>query len=288
MTDKQVADPASYARGSSLGVATAGPGTQAGEGAVKLHPIERAAYRATIEGYSASSPMHGYDGWQCFELSWLNARGQPQIAAGYFALPLAANAIVESKSLKLYLNSLNQQRFLSSQAFAERVSSDLSELLGQPVDLQLFAVNAGHVSDRRWPQPLGNGNAVLLDELEVSCSHYQRDRNLLAFTAQQVKNECLVSHCLRSNCPVTNQPDWATLAIRYSGQQLQHSSVLRYIASYREHSGFHEQTVEQIFCDLAPLPGIEQLCIEARYTRRGGIAINPLRSTHSLDGLRED
>ena len=257
-----------------------------------LHAIARANYRATVMGYSAKQPMFGADVWQCYELSWLNPQGKPVAKHGRLLVPVESPIIVESKSLKLYLNSLNQHTFANSEAVVQTVSRDLSELLGAHVTLELLdlhtppgVIGAASIGSAASSEQVA---MVQLDELDVTCTLYQRSPQLLTVTDQQVTNEVVQSDLLCSNCPVTSQPDWATVTIIYSGQKLDYSGLLQYIVSYREHNGFHEQTVEQIYTDLVQLPQLQAVTVLARYTRRGGIAISAYRSNHpgSLDVVR--
>ena len=257
-----------------------------------LHAIARADYRATVLGYSAAQPMFGADVWQCYELSWLNPQGKPVAKHGRLLVPVESPIIVESKSLKLYLNSLNQHTFASNEAVVQTVSRDLSELLGAKVTLELLDLHTPW--DVISAAPIGSatssehGAIVQLDELDVACTLYQRSPQLLNVTGQQVTNEVVQSDLLCSNCPVTSQPDWATVTITYSGQKLDYSELLQYIVSFRQHNGFHEQTVEQIYTDLVQLPQLQAVTVLARYTRRGGIAISAYRSNQpaSLDVVR--
>lgn len=237
-----------------------------------LHPIQRADYRATVDGMVAAE--YGHDLWQCYELSWLDEQGLPQVAIARIIVPLSSAAIVESKSLKLYLNSLHKTAFASQQALEELIARDLSAALGAQVEIVLSPVAHEMFCD----DALRNHADGLLDTLPVACQQYQRDPSLLNLLAESVQGQWHYSHLLRSHCPVTDQPDWGTLHIRYSGQVIEPASLLRYIVSYREHSGFHEQCVEQIYSDIMRVCKPDELTVYAQYTRRGGIDINPLRS----------
>ncbi len=223
----------------------------------------------------------GFDLWQAWELSWLNPAGRPEAALGRFVVPCESPAMIESKSLKLYLNSLNQHRFESIEAVRSCIATDLERCAGTPVRVQLLA-------PRQWQtlapgQPRGD----CLDSLEVSIDRYHPDAGLLELEGGSEQAQCYHSHLLRSLCPVTGQPDWGSLEVRWHGPRLAPTSLLRYIVSYRQHQGFHEQCVERIFSDLYALCQPRELTVSAWYLRRGGLDINPVRSTHASnsDGL---
>ena len=233
-----------------------------------LFPIARAESRvnyAQLEGIN-----QGKDWWHVFEISWLNALGLPQVAIGRIALPAHSPNLIESKSLKLYFNSLNFTRFDSQQSFIATVEKDLSHAAGATVELQLFQVD-----DLAISKPTG----FCLDELIPERLSEHPDASLLQCDR---KNTDLVdvelySHLLRSNCPVTGQPDWGTIFIRFKGEKPCYRSLFAYIISYRQHNGFHEQCVEQIFADIWQQLKPEKLMVYATYTRRGGLDINPCR-----------
>jgi 7-cyano-7-deazaguanine reductase len=240
-----------------------------------LHAIAREDYRSTIKGLSLAS--YGNDTWQCFELSWLNAHGLPQVACASITVSVATAYIIESKSLKLYLNSLHHQRFDSVSEVSACIQQDLSNLLGQGVSVDIYP-SADNSFANDDPDEV-----FLLDDLDVRELTYTRDANLLIIdeTLPEVEDEILCSHLLRSVCPITNQPDWGSLTIRYSGPVIQKEGLLRYIVSFRHHDGFHEQCVEQIYSDIMNQCQPCHLSVCAQYTRRGGIDINPVRSNHS-------
>jgi len=235
-----------------------------------LFPLARSEYRSTVEHVEHLASVKGYDYWNCYELSWLDSSGKPVVYCAAFEVPAASAYIIESKSLKLYLGSLNQHRFETVEQARVTIEADLSHCLREPVKLQLSAVDNFIAAE--------TVEATLLDMLPISCSEYERNPALLHCERTQTQGQVLVSHLLRSNCPVTNQPDWATVTLTYSGAVINHESLLAYIISYRQHSGFHEQCVEQIYCDIMHYCEPEKLTVAAQYTRRGGIDINPARS----------
>jgi 7-cyano-7-deazaguanine reductase len=243
-----------------------------------LFPIERAANRAAI-GIGTSLPFHGCDVWNAYELSWLNARGKPQVAVGRFTIPADTPRIIESKSFKLYLNSLNQTRLPDAASYVARVEHDLGAAAGGPVRLEL--IPAGSFGQER----IGNLAGETLDDLDIAIDTYTPAPGLLRCEAGagQVE-ETLVSDLLKSNCPVTGQPDWGSVQIRYRGPKLDRAALLAYIVSFRQHAEFHEHCVERIFVDLMKACRPSQLSVYARYTRRGGLDINPWRATPGLPG----
>lgn len=261
-----------YAEGSALG-----RGSQYNQAYSTdlLFPIARSEYRATID--RPVSAAFGYDLWQCFEISWLNQKGLPQVACANIVVPLTSPNIVESKSLKLYLNSLHNKLFDDKTAVKELIANDLGLCLGEAVRLEFFSLAQ---PSSQWLNALQTSNELgLLDRLDIDCDCYQRDSELLTVQENTVSRERVYSHLLRSHCPVTNQPDWGTLTIEYSGRKINSEGLLRYIVSFREHNGFHEQCVEQIYSDIMHRCEPQELTVFAQYTRRGGLDINPLRST---------
>ncbi len=242
-----------------------------------LQPIPRSLSRAAL---GTELAFLGFDLWHAYELSWLSPGGLPKVAIGEFRIPADSDCIVESKSFKYYLNSLNQTVFDSAEALCEVVARDVSAVVGAEVTLTL------HDLDGDYPgfSPVAGR---LLDGLEIETSVYQPDAALLsaAAPATQVQAAQVFSHLLKSNCPVTGQPDWATLWIQYSGESIDDASLLKYVVSFRQYEGFHESCVERIFTDLKTRFTIDSLCVYARYTRRGGLDINPIRVTPDLQGM---
>ncbi|MFM6992049.1 MAG: NADPH-dependent 7-cyano-7-deazaguanine reductase QueF [Rhodoferax sp.] len=248
-----------------------------------LFPIPRAPKRAEI-GLEGATPFFGADLWTAFELSWLNARGKPQVAIAHFTVPCETPNIVESKSFKLYLNSFNNTRFADAAEVQARLRADLSEALwrgaAQPGTVGLRLLGA-ELFDR---EPVYELDGLNLDRLDVECSRYTPAPDLLC-TMPAAENEgpvseVLVSHLLKSNCLVTGQPDWGSVQISYTGAQIDQEGLLQYIVSFRNHNEFHEQCVERMFMDIWTRCKPLKLTVYARYTRRGGLDINPFRTSH--------
>ena len=233
-----------------------------------LFPIPRAAGRQAL-AMDGALPFIGHDRWHAYELSWLDRRGKPVAATATLAVPASTPNLVESKSLKLYLNSLNASRFDDGESVRTRIADDLSQAAGGPVEVR-FGL----------PPLSGDDDAICIDALDVEIDRYgPPDPGLLRAEPGDDADETLRSGLLKSNCPVTGQPDWATVDIACRGPRIDRASLLRYLVSFREHAGFHEQCVEQIFVDLLVRCRPRQLSVEARYTRRGGLDINPWRAT---------
>ncbi|PCI46148.1 MAG: NADPH-dependent 7-cyano-7-deazaguanine reductase QueF [Moraxellaceae bacterium] len=228
-------------------------------------------------------PFHGVDIWNAYEISWLDSQGKPIVAVAEFQIPCSSPLIVESKSLKLYLNSYNQTRFNSKQEVLRTLESDLSILVRAPV---LVKVRSGSQFSN---DVVGEFPGECIDNIDVEVDCYEVNPSCLALDANPVKCvESLYSHLLKSNCPVTNQPDWASVIIRYVGPRIDRASLLKYVISFRNHSEFHEQCVERMFTDILKYCKPEHLTVYARYVRRGGLDINPFRSNYEepLPNLR--
>ncbi len=238
-----------------------------------LCPFPRQVKRDDI-GVTGALPFSGYDIWNAYELSWLNAKGKPIVAMGEFHIPCTTPNLIESKSFKLYLNSFNQTRFSDLTQVAERMSEDLSAAAGGEVTVSLTEAGSFHSGI------IENLPGTCIDDLDIAVDSYVLDAALLAGAANDEKqvSEDLHSHLLKSNCLVTNQPDWGSVLIRYQGGRIDHEALLRYLISFREHNEFHEQCVERIFVDLMRYCRPQKLTVYARYTRRGGLDINPFRS----------
>ena len=242
-----------------------------------LCPFPRAPKRAEL-GLSGPLPFAGFDQWNGFELSWLNEKGKPVVAMAEFRFPCTSEFLIESKSFKLYLNSFNQTRFADQAAVAATLEKDLGAACGAAVKLRLLPVAGGD-------PVIGELPGRCLDELDIAIDRYDYASELLdgAACPAMVVEETLHSHLLKSNCLVTRQPDWASVLIRYHGPAVDHAALLRYLISFRRHSEFHEQCVERIFTDLLRYCAPEKLTVYARYTRRGGLDINPFRSNFEND-----
>ncbi|MGR0279716.1 NADPH-dependent 7-cyano-7-deazaguanine reductase QueF [Marinomonas dokdonensis] len=238
-----------------------------------LYPIARVDKWSEMGISSEGLPFYGEDIWNAYELSWLNGKGKPIVALAEFRIPHDSPNIIESKSFKLYLNSLNQMRYEDQYEVQALLERDLSQVAGAQVSVKIRDVNALETLVILTPD-------YCIDELDIEVSEYHPSADLLTNDASsQMVEERLVSHLLKSNCPVTNQPDWGSVFIEYSGRKIDHESLLKYIVSFREHTDFHEQCVERIFIDIMRKCQPESLLVYARYVRRGGLDINPYRST---------
>jgi 7-cyano-7-deazaguanine reductase len=221
-------------------------------------------------------PFYGHDLWTGYEISWLNAKGKPVVAIGEFVVPATSANLVESKSFKLYLNSFNQTRFNTWDDVQQAMVKDLSQCAGQTVDVTLLSVT------QESPFQVTALNGINIDDLDIEIDNYDFNNQLLQLDATNINvTEELNSHLLKSNCLITSQPDWGSVVISYSGLKIDHESLLRYLVSFRMHNEFHEQCVERIFTDIQALCNPTELTVYARYTRRGGLDINPYRTTHS-------
>ena len=238
-----------------------------------LFSIARAGKRAEL-GIGEALPFLGVDIWNSYELGWLDARGRPRVALAEFRVPAESPNIIESKSFKLYLNSYMQTRMADADALRQQIAGDLSAAAGAPVSMVLGTPTA------KQSALIENLEGEVIDDLPIEISHYgPPSPELLHANPDAVVEEKLVSHLFKSNCPVTGQPDWASVQIHYAGARLGRDGLLRYLVSYREHDDFHEQCVERIFMDILARCAPTRLSVYARYTRRGGIDINPFRTT---------
>ena len=240
-----------------------------------LFPIARLGKREEI-GIHGTLPFFGVDIWNAYELSWLNLRGKPQVAIATITVPADSPNIIESKSFKLYLNSFNQTKLAGTDALLELLRADLSGGFGAPVHVALTAADAFSSQTIKEPQGL------LLDRLDIEVTEYQPNPALLKTDRNAVTvDETLVSHLLKSNCLVTGQPDWGSIQIHYVGTPIDQEGLLKYLISFRDHNEFHEQCVERIFIDIMRHCAPQKLSVYARYTRRGGLDINPWRCNFS-------
>lgn len=236
-----------------------------------LQPVPRSLNRDNL-GLRGELPFQGCDVWTLYELSWLNAKGKPVVAIGEVFVPATSPNLIESKSFKLYLNSFNQTRCDSLEAVQALLVQDLSGCAGAPVSVTLFTLDQATHQIAQLP-------GECIDNLDIEVDGYEFDETLLQGAAgREIVEETLHSHLLKSNCLVTSQPDWGSVVIHYRGPRLDREKLLRYLISFRQHNEFHEQCIERIFTDLKHFCAPEQLTVHARYTRRGGLDINPFRS----------
>lgn len=239
-----------------------------------LFPIARQLNRAPLGIAEEALPFHGVDRWSAYELGWLNSKGMPQVAVASFYIPATSPNLIESKSFKLYLNSFNNARYEGRAAVESVLLRDLSAACGAAVTMQ-------------WSLPdyaSTNKASISLDTLDIAIDNYHapdRDYLIYADKAQHV-HESVHTALFKSNCPVTGQPDWATVLIDYTGMAMDHAGLLRYLISFRNHAEFHEACVERVFTDISTTLKPEQLRVEARYTRRGGLDINPWRASSTM------
>lgn len=242
-----------------------------------LFPIPRQAKRDELGLLAGSTlPFFGMDIWNAYEVSWLNLRGKPQIAIVSVMAPADSANIIESKSFKLYLNSFNQTKLAGVDALRSLLQTDLSAGFGAPVQV---SIKTPEQFDELTLQTL---DGLLLDRLDIEVDDYLPNVQLLkADHSTPVVEETLISHLLKSNCLVTGQPDWGSVAIHYIGAPIDQEGLLRYLIGFRNHNEFHEQCVERIFVDIQRQCKPQKLSVYARYTRRGGLDINPWRSNFS-------
>lgn len=242
----------------------------------RLFPIPRKEKRLEIGIESSSLPFYGFDSWTHYEVSWLNDSGKPMVAIVELDYDCTTPYIIESKSLKLYFNSLNNAKFKTVDDVTKTIKQDLEKRLNGPVNISLQLLH-------ELPETITYStrfSGVCLDMLDIECTDYLVNPNVLGLQSDEVVTETLYSDCLKSNCLVTNQPDWGSVQISYTGKKLDYESLLKYIVSFRNHNEFHEQCIERIFVDIMNQCQPSELSVYGRYTRRGGIDINPFRTTH--------
>jgi len=234
-----------------------------------LFPIPRAHGRSALGLNQAALPFVGHDRWQAYELGWLDARGKPVAATATLTVPAASPFLIESKSLKLYLNSLNMHRFASPELARACIADDLTRAAGAAVEVSFGLPPLAH-----------SPAASPLDAQDIAIDHYGPPAAEFLHSGEgDPVRECLHSDLFKSNCPVTGQPDWASVRIDYHGPRIERAGLLRYLVSFRNHADFHEQCVERMFGDILARCRPQQLSVEARFTRRGGLDINPWRAT---------
>ena len=240
-----------------------------------LEALPRSRGRDLIGVDEQNLPFSGFDLWTAFELSWLNAKGKPVVGIGEFTLPHSSTNLIESKSFKLYLNSFNQTRFDSVEQVSAAMQKDLSQAANGQVGVKLYPGLDGYS-----PQ-IDSLPGINIDDLDIAVDDFDFKPEYLHGAADQqgdIVTETLSSNLLKSNCLVTNQPDWGSVVIHYQGRKIDRERLLRYLISFRQHNEFHEQCVERIFNDIKQSCQPEKLSVFARYTRRGGLDINPFRS----------
>ena len=251
-----------------------------------LFPIARATKREEIGLHAnATPPFFGADMWTAFELSWLNLRGKPQVALAHFTIPCESPNIIESKSFKLYLNSFNNSQFPDAEAVLAHLRADVNEAVWRGATVQ-SSVGVRLIGPELFDrEPIYELDGLNLDRLDIECNRYTPAPDLLKTlddqgNAQGPVSEVLVSNLLKSNCLVTGQPDWGSVQISYTGAAIDQEGLLQYLVSFRNHNEFHEQCVERIFMDVWTRCKPLKLTVYARYTRRGGLDINPFRTSH--------
>jgi 7-cyano-7-deazaguanine reductase len=276
---------ANYKNAAALSKLTLGENTEYASqyNADLLQAVPRSLNRDDLAIDQQHLPFVGEDVWYGFELSWLNPKGKPVVAVAEFRFSCLSENIVESKSFKLYLNSFNQTKFDTIKSVEQRLIVDLSAITNSSAQVRLFGVE--HCPELFIANKVNE--CVCIDSEDISIETYQYDAELLSSAMDaatqhndDIIDEALVSHLLKSNCLITNQPDWASIYISYRGKKINHGVLLKYLISFRQHSEFHEQCVERIYCDLQKYCQPEELTVFARYTRRGGLDINPFRSSH--------
>ena len=245
-----------------------------------LLPLSRADNRQLLGLVTSDLPFCGADIWNAYELSWLNPKGLPQVARGRFIFPCTSTALIESKSLKLYLNSLNQHVFANIEEARNCIKQDLSTVSGAEVDVLLQPFSG-------MQEVLDVPTGICLDSQDLTCTQFDADAQLLQLTDADAAFEAIVDEVLytdlfRSLCPVTGQPDWATVTVCYQGPQIDHAALLQYLISYRLHHDYHENCVERIYCDVLRRCRPQSLSVEANFLRRGGLDINPVRATAEM------
>lgn len=240
-----------------------------------LFAIPRSKNREALGLNRHQLPFRGFDLWNAYEVSWLNGSGRPVVAVVELTVPCVSRYIIESKSLKLYFNSLNFKSFESKADLVRTIETDIESLLKCVVAVNLIDMQNFSLSS------ISNFKGKCLDDQDLACEGFEMNkRHLENDSIEEEVSESLFTHLFRSLCPVTGQPDWASVLIRYKGRKIDHAALLQYLLSYRGHQGYHEDCVERIYLDLIEACEPEQLTVYARFSRRGGIDINPFRSNY--------
>ncbi|WP_058462366.1 NADPH-dependent 7-cyano-7-deazaguanine reductase QueF [Legionella adelaidensis] len=243
----------------------------------RLFAIPREAKRKEIGVNPENLPFYGFDCWNHYEVSWLNAKGKPVVAIAEIIYDCSTPNLIESKSLKLYFNSFNNTHFKDSEELKLTVERDLSSRLGGEAHVRILSLKDEELATL---QAAPSGECI--DDLDVTCSIYLVEPAYLSVEDKKVE-EILYSDLLKSNCLVTNQPDWGSVQIAYTGQKINREGLLKYLVSFRNHNEFHEQCIERIFVDIMNRCKPEKLTVYGRYTRRGGLDINPYRTTEKVN-----
>lgn len=242
----------------------------------RLLAIPRAAKRKEIGVDPSRLPFYGFDCWNHYEVSWLNEKGKPMVAVAEIIYDCETPYLIESKSLKLYFNSFNNTSFKESEDLRHIVEQDLSSRLLGEVEVRILSLR-----DKELTMIQSAFQGECIDNLDITCSVYLVEPAYLGVAKNKVE-EVLYSDLLKSNCLVTNQPDWGSVQIAYMGKQINREGLLSYLVSFRNHNEFHEQCIERIFVDIMKHCEPEKLTVYGRYTRRGGLDINPYRSTAKM------
>ena len=242
-----------------------------------LQPVPRSLSRNQIGLESTSVPFFGEDIWNGYELSWLNQKGKPQVAVMQCIIPFDSPNLVESKSFKLYLNSFNQHKLTHVDELVDLLKKDLSACAGKQVEVQVYT------PDKFNDFAVEELHGECIDDLDIEVTEYDIQPGYLATEQAEHVCETLTSNLLKSNCLITNQPDWASIQIHYQGPKINREGLLKYLISFRQHNEFHEQCVERVFTDILHHCRPEKLFVYARYTRRGGLDINPYRSNFDFE-----
>ena len=240
-----------------------------------LFPIPRQIKRDEI-GIKEPLPFNGFDTWNAYEVSWLNLKGKPIVAIVQFDISCLSKNIIESKSFKLYLNSFNNTKFDSVQDVKKVLEHDIQEVASGKISVRIFKL------DDVLGQKIEAFDGQCIDDYDATCDTYTINKKYLSTEFMNIVDETIYSNLLKSNCLVTGQPDWGSVQIKYKGPAINRIGLLQYIVSFRDHNEFHEQCVERIFMDIMDCCKPEILTVEARYTRRGGLDINPIRSTEDI------
>lgn len=241
----------------------------------KLFPIPRDEKRLEIGINPQKPPFFGFDLWNHYEVSWLNPKGKPMVGIAEIIYDCHSPCIIESKSMKLYFNTFNQSVFNSQKELENIIQNDIAKAIEHPVEIRLF-----NLEDKCYLSQTHQFSGIHLDDLDIECLDYTVNANLLSTDLADVE-ETVYSHLLKSNCLVTHQPDWGSVQISYTGKKINHENLLKYLISFRNHNEFHEQCIERIFMDIMKYCQPQSLTVYGRYTRRGGVDINPIRSTKS-------